>query len=74
MIASVKSKKDGSRSRRKVNGSWGTKVERLVGDLLDVTDIGDKSIVFSQWEGEFHSYMSSMYCRLQHVHSVCFFC
>jgi len=25
-------------------------VERLVGDLLDVIDIGDKSIVFSQWE------------------------
>jgi len=52
MIASDKNKKDGSRSRRTVKGSWGTKVERLVGDLLDVIDIGEKSIVFSQWEGE----------------------
>jgi hypothetical protein len=55
MIASVKNKKDGSRSKRKVKGSWGTKVERLVGDLLDVKDIGEKCIVFSQWEGEFYS-------------------
>lgn len=52
MIASEMSKNDGSRIEREVKGSWGTKVERIVGDLLDVIDMGEKSILFSQWEGE----------------------
>ena len=53
MIASEMSKNDGSRIEREVKGSWGTKVERIVGDLLDVIEMGEKSILFSQWEGEF---------------------
>lgn len=28
----------------------GTKVDRLVADILDVVDLGEKSIVFSQWD------------------------
>lgn len=60
MIASSKNKNDGSSSKRNVNGSWGTKVERLVGDLLDVIDIGEKCIVFSQWEGKLYMYMHSI--------------
>lgn len=63
MIASSKNKKDGSSSKRKVNGSWGTKVERLVGDLLDVIDMGEKCIVFSQWEGKLYMYMHSILWR-----------
>jgi SNF2 family DNA or RNA helicase len=50
MIAIDKSTVDGSRSKRKVNGSYGTKVEAIVGDVLDVRDIGEKSLIFSQWE------------------------
>ena len=50
MIASDKSTRDGSHSKRVVEGSWGTKVESLVSDLLDVVDMGEKSIVFSQWD------------------------
>ena len=50
MIASNARRDDGSRSKRDVNGSWGTKVTRLVADLMDVRDTGEKGIVFSQWE------------------------
>jgi SNF2 family DNA or RNA helicase len=50
MIASEKRRDDGSRIKRQVKGSWGTKVTRLVADVLDVVDLGEKSIVFSQWE------------------------
>lgn len=50
MIASDKPRDDGSRSNRKVIGSWGTKVTRLLSDLMDVSDRAEKSIVFSQWE------------------------
>ena len=54
MIASNKRKDDGSKSNRDVKGSWGTKVTRLVADVLDVADLGEKSIVFSQWEEMLH--------------------
>ena len=50
LIASNKRKDDGTQSRRKVEGSWGTKVTAIVGDLLGVADLGEKSIVFSMWE------------------------
>jgi len=50
MIASDKRRDDGSRSNRKVVGSWGTKVTRLLSDVMDVSDRAEKSIVFSQWE------------------------
>ena len=50
MIASDRRKDDGSQRTRDIKGSWGTKVTRLVCDLVDVSDVGEKSIVFSQWE------------------------
>lgn len=50
MIASEKRGDDGSRIKRQVKGSWGTKVTQLVADVMDVCDLGEKSIVFSQWE------------------------
>lgn len=50
MIATTKRGDDGSRSRRAVKGSWGTKVTRLVADVLDVRDLGEKCVIFSQWE------------------------
>ena len=50
MIASSQRRDDGSRIRREIKGSWGTKVSRLVDDLLDLRDTGEKGLVFSQWE------------------------
>eukprot|EP00977_Amphora_coffeiformis_P008131 scaffold1819_cov160-Amphora_coffeaeformis.AAC.1 len=50
MIASNHRRDDGSRSKREVDGSWGTKVSRLIADLMDLRDTGEKGIVFSQWE------------------------
>ena len=50
LIASNKRRDDGSQSKRKVKGSWGTKVTAIVSDLLAVSDLGEKSIVFSMWE------------------------
>lgn len=50
MIASNQRKDDGSRSMREIKGSWGTKVSRLVTDILDLKDTGEKGVVFSQWE------------------------
>ena len=50
MIASDRRKDDGSQRTRDIKGSWGTKVTRLVCDLIDVSDVGEKSIVFSQWD------------------------
>ena len=52
MIAAVDGKRhdDGSHSRRCIKGSYGTKVTRLVNDVLDICDLGEKGIVFSQWE------------------------
>jgi len=50
MIATDKSKNDGSRNAREIKGSWGTKVDRLVSDLMDVIEKSEKSIIFSQWD------------------------
>jgi SNF2 family DNA or RNA helicase len=50
LIASDIRKDDGSKAKRKIEGSWGTKVDRLISDLLGVVEIGEKSIVFSQWD------------------------
>jgi len=51
MIATQRCGEDESRSLRAVKGSWGTKVTRLVVDVLDIRDLGDKGVVFSQWDG-----------------------
>lgn len=50
LMATDKRRDDGTVAKRKIQGSWGTKVTRLVGDVLDVCDRGEKSIVFSMWE------------------------
>ena len=49
-LATNKSKKDGSKSAHVINGDWGTKVNRVIGDVLDAIQIGDKGIILSQWD------------------------
>ena len=44
------SKYDGSKVSREIIGSWGTKVDRLVSDLIEVTGNGERCLVFSQWD------------------------
>ena len=51
MMATDKRRDDGTRGPRDVKGSFGTKVTKLVGDLMDVRDKDEKAVVFSQWEG-----------------------
>lgn len=50
MIASDRCQHDGFQATRQIKGSWGTKVTKLLCDLADVSELGEKSIVFSQWE------------------------
>jgi E3 ubiquitin-protein ligase SHPRH len=49
MVATDKSGNDGSRTNRTVKGSFGTKVTRIVSDILAMRDKGEKGVVFSQW-------------------------
>lgn len=41
---------NGGKSRKGIEGSWGTKVDRLIADILDVIENGERCIVFSQWD------------------------
>ena len=42
---------DGSQTNRRIEGTWGTKVDRLISDILEARDdAGERSIVFSQWD------------------------
>ena len=52
LIASNRRKDDGSGADidRKIEGSWGTKVDRIIIDVISVIDVGEKSIIFSQWD------------------------
>ena len=50
MIASSKRNDDGTKARRVISGSWGTKVGQLLSDVLEVIEKGEKCIIFSQWE------------------------
>jgi E3 ubiquitin-protein ligase SHPRH len=52
MIAAADSlcKDDRSKTSRKIVGSWGTKVDRLLADLIDVINKGERCLVFSQWD------------------------
>jgi SNF2 family DNA or RNA helicase len=54
LIASNKRSDDGSKNTRNVIGSWGTKVTRLVADLQDMRDLGEKGIVFSMYDELLH--------------------
>ncbi|CAJ1959172.1 unnamed protein product [Cylindrotheca closterium] len=37
-------------NNKKFEGSWGTKVDRLIGDLMEVIEKGERCLVFSQWD------------------------
>jgi len=50
LLASEKSKEDGSTTSREINGDWGTKVNRLIGDVMDALQMRDRGIIFSQWD------------------------
>ncbi|KAL7442692.1 hypothetical protein ACHAXM_009134 [Skeletonema potamos] len=50
LLASNKSKEDGSRACREIKGDYGTKVNRLIGDVIDTVQLGDKGLILSQWE------------------------
>uniref|UniRef100_A0A7S4A9N0 Helicase C-terminal domain-containing protein n=1 Tax=Pseudo-nitzschia australis TaxID=44445 RepID=A0A7S4A9N0_9STRA len=49
MIATNKARDDGSSTTRKVKGSYGTKITRIVSDILCIKDKGEKVVIFSQW-------------------------
>eukprot|EP00536_Pseudo-nitzschia_multiseries_P006243 jgi/Psemu1/239230/estExt_Genewise1.C_1300044 len=49
MIATNKARDDGSNTARKVKGSYGTKITRIVSDILCIKDKGEKGVIFSQW-------------------------
>lgn len=48
LIASDRNKDDGSKIDKKIEGSWGTKLDRIISDVLSVIPV--KSIIFSQWD------------------------
>lgn len=66
-LAMEKRKDDGSQVIRSVQGDYGTKIGRLLSDVLDAVDLGDKSIIFSQWED-----MIDIICESLTVNSVKF--
>lgn len=49
MISTKKASNDGSNTKRTVKGSYGTKITRIVSDVLCIKDKGEKGIIFSQW-------------------------
>jgi len=49
MISTKKANNDGSNTERAVKGSYGTKITRIVSDILGIKDGGEKGIIFSQW-------------------------
>jgi RING-like zinc finger len=51
LIASSQRQDDGSRNTRTIKGSYGTKVTRLVSDVLsECKEKGQKGLIFSQWD------------------------
>ncbi len=48
--ASNKNTEDRSKMSREIKGDWGTKVNRLMKDVIDAVRDGDKSVIFSQWD------------------------
>jgi SNF2 family DNA or RNA helicase len=49
MIATNKASDDGSNVARKIKGSYGTKISRIISDILTIRDKGEKGVIFSQW-------------------------
>ena len=49
LIATTKSSNDGTKVKRSVKGSFGTKVMQMVSDVLTMRDKGQKGVIFSQW-------------------------
>eukprot|EP00593_Proboscia_inermis_P005035 CAMPEP_0171302488 /NCGR_PEP_ID=MMETSP0816-20121228/11878_1 /TAXON_ID=420281 /ORGANISM="Proboscia inermis, Strain CCAP1064/1" /LENGTH=201 /DNA_ID=CAMNT_0011780989 /DNA_START=34 /DNA_END=639 /DNA_ORIENTATION=- len=54
LIAVEKARNDGSKKIRDVQGCWGTKVDRLIADILNIIELGERCIVFSQWDEMIH--------------------
>lgn len=50
LLASDKSTGDGSQTRRQIIGNWGVKVNVLISDVLDIAHLGDKGVIFTQWD------------------------
>ena len=50
MLATIKDKEDCSQLCQQIKGNWGTKVNRLVRDVIDMARVGDKGLVLSQWD------------------------
>ena len=50
LLASNKSTGDGSQARRHIIGNWGVKVNALISDVLDIVHLGDKGVIFTQWD------------------------
>jgi SNF2 family DNA or RNA helicase len=50
LVAIDKRKDDGSHSHHEIKGDWGTKVNRLIGDVMDTIKMGDKGVIMSQWD------------------------
>ena len=50
LLASSEKKLKAKEVSREIIGDWGTKVNTLVADVMEVVQLGEKGIVFSQWE------------------------
>lgn len=50
LLASDMSTGDGSQTRRQIIGNWGVKVNALISDVLDIAHLGDKGVIFTQWD------------------------
>ncbi|KAL3808193.1 hypothetical protein ACHAXA_009548 [Cyclostephanos tholiformis] len=48
--ASNKHSEDQSKMSREIKGDWGTKVNRLIKDVIDAVQVGDKGVIFSRWD------------------------
>lgn len=48
--ASNKNIEDRSKMSQEIKGDWGTKVNRLIKDVMDAVRVGDKGVIFSQWD------------------------
>ncbi len=41
---------DRRKMSRQIKGDWGTKVNRLIKDVIDAVQVGEKGVIFSQWD------------------------
>ncbi|KAL3777621.1 hypothetical protein ACHAW5_006772 [Stephanodiscus triporus] len=48
--ASNKNIENRSKMSQEIKGDWGTKVNRLIKDVMDAVRVGDRGVIFSQWD------------------------